>query len=130
MLSYRSIQNPEDDGLVQLSEMERTCRPSRKIFEITHSGHEALRIWPPSNKRSDFITHSILLLQLFFSGILSRKKQIHSIHEQLDICRNIEVQFKKTLFKHKNDFFVTAGYTQDDPNYRASRRTYNGWYSV
>jgi DNA-binding PadR family transcriptional regulator len=120
---HRPLQNPEDDGLVQLSEMVRVCRPSRKIYEITHSGHEALRVWPPSNKRSDFITHSSLLLQLFFSGTLSRKKQVHSIHEQLDICKNIEAQFKKTLFK-KNDFLVTAGCTQDGPNYRASIHTY------
>lgn len=121
---YRSLKKLEDDGFVKATGVERAGRPSKKLYEITDSGIEALRAWIRSTRRSDFSTHSSFLLQFFFSGTLSKEEQLEFLDSQLEINRGILKQLKGVLINNKKDFVGTLGYARNDPNYRTAEYTY------
>lgn len=121
---YRSLKKLEDSGHVKVSAVERAAGPSKKLYEITDSGREALRAWLLSTKRSDFSTHSSFLLQFFFSGTLSKEEQLEFLNSQLEINRGILKQLRDVLINNKKDFVGTLGYSRKDSNYRTAEYTY------
>jgi DNA-binding PadR family transcriptional regulator len=121
---YRSLKKLEDSGHVKVGGVERNAGPSKKLYEITDSGREALRAWLLATKRSDFSTHSSSMLQFFFSGTLSKEEQLEFLDTQLEINRGILKQLKGVLINNKKDFVGTLGYARNSSNYRTSEYTY------
>jgi DNA-binding PadR family transcriptional regulator len=121
---YRSLKKLEDSGHVNVSAVERVAGPSKKLYEITDSGREALRAWLLSTQQSDFSTHSSFMLQFFFSGTLSKEEQLEFLDTQLVINRGILKQLRDELINNKKDFVGTLGYSRNSSNYKTSEYTY------
>ncbi len=121
---YRSLKKLEDGGFVRVSGVERDAGPSKKLYEITNSGREALRAWLLATNQSDFSTHSSSMLQFFFSGTLSKEEQLEFLDTQLEISRNILKQLKDILLNNKKEFVGTLGFSRNGSNYRTAEYTY------
>jgi PadR family transcriptional regulator AphA len=117
---YRSLKNLLRDGLVVQYEQSETER--RKEYSITERGQSTLRDWLMSVTISDFIERSPITLQLFFSGVLNREKQIAFLDKQIELNANFLQKLKDNYQENGSIFASTVAL--DDTDRRLESATY------
>lgn len=114
---YRTLKSLESNGLIEVSGLEQNAGPSKTLYTITERGQETLRSWLLNPKLSDFIARLPFLVQLFFSGALSREELLEFIDAQLELNDSLHEKLSKNYIENKSAFAETAGLSKDDPRY-------------
>jgi DNA-binding PadR family transcriptional regulator len=110
---YRTLKQLERDGLIAVCGIEHAAGPSKKLYSITENGLATLRGWLHSPKPSDFISRSPYLMQLFFSGLLSRDELPAFIDAQLAQNNALLDELRSNYIENKNAFTETTGLRSD-----------------
>lgn len=102
---YRSLKKLVEDDCVELKECSRGLTVERKVYEITQKGHERLYAWVTNPSASDFIARLPQVMQLFFSGALSREEQLQFLDNQRKINDDL-IQRLKDNYEENGDVFA------------------------
>lgn len=121
---YRTLKNLEDDGLIEVCGFEQEAGPSKKLYKITKKGRECLHEWLTSQKQSDFVIRRPFLMQLFFSGELSREKQLALIDGQKEQAQVLLKHLHENYEGNERSFIETAGLEKEDPRFKSALWTY------
>lgn len=81
---YRTLKRLTEEGFLELMECRKGETVARKVYIITEKGRKSLRRYIKENSIGDFISRDAYLLQMFFSGALSRQEQLQFIDMQLE----------------------------------------------
>lgn len=121
---YRTLKKLESGGLIEVSGFEQGAGPSKTLYAISERGRETLKSWLLNPKQSDFITHQPFLMQLFFSGVLSREKLMEFIDKQLEKNNELTQELRENYIKNNGTFAETAQLGKDDPRYMSAVQTH------
>jgi DNA-binding PadR family transcriptional regulator len=111
---YRSLKKLVEDGSAELKECSRGMTVDRKVYEITDKGHERLYAWVTNPSIYDFVSRLPQIMQLFFSGGLSREEQLRFLDRQLKINNGL-IQKLKDNYEENGDLFAeVAGLSEGD----------------
>ncbi len=105
---YRTLKKLSKDGLVELSECKKGVTVDRKVYAITGKGQEAYLKSIGDNSLSDFISRDAFLMQLFFSGALSREEQLRFLDTQL---RNVNALTRQLIENYNANITRFTGMT-------------------
>lgn len=121
---YRTLKKLEEGNLIEVSGFEHGTGPCKKVYSITGKGRETLHDWLLSSKQSDFITHQPFLMQLFFSGILSREEFMKFIEKQLEQDNELIRELRENYNKNKKAYAESMGLRMDDPRFVSAVQTH------
>lgn len=102
---YRSLKKLVEDGSAELKECSRGMTVDRKVYEITDKGQERLYAWVTNPSISDFVSRLPQIMQMFFSGGLSREEQVQFLDKQLKLNNEL-IQRLKDNFEENGDLFA------------------------
>lgn len=102
---YRSLKKLVEADCVELKECSRGMTVERKVYEITEKGQERLYAWVTNPSASDFISRLPQIMQLFFSGALSREEQLQFLEKQRKLNEGL-IQKLKDNYKENGDVFA------------------------
>lgn len=111
---YRSLKKLSEDGCVKLKECSRGMTVDRKVYEITDKGQEALYAWVTNPLASDFISRLPQVMQLFFSGVLSREEQLEFLDRQLKLNYELVQKLKDNIEENGDAFAEIVGLPEGD----------------
>jgi len=111
---YRSLKNLTKNGLVELKECKMGETVERKVYAITEKGQAEYLKTAAENSVSDFISRDTFLLQLFFSGALSKEEQLQFIDKQLANVNALTQQLIDNYDKNYLKFIDAAGIDEND----------------
>jgi len=114
---YRTLKRLENDGMIEVSGIEQDAGPSKTLYTVTDKGREALHDWLLNPSQSDFITRQSFLMQLFFSGTLSREERLEFIDAQTEQNNSLQEKLNNNYIENASAFAETAGLSKDDPRY-------------
>ena len=99
---YPVLKKMEADGLVTKKVEEKSGKPSRNIYSITHAGSEELVNWlqlpvePPPIRNE-------LLLKIFFADQLPKEKIVEMVAQEREKCLSKLNEYKKIEAALKTD---------------------------
>lgn len=111
---YQSLQKLENDDLIEVSGFEQHEGPSKKLYSITDKGHAALRDWLASPKQSDYISRLPQVIQLFFSGAVSREEQLEFLDKQIKLNHELLQKLLDNYDENGDAFAELAGLSEGD----------------
>ena len=111
---YRSLKKLVEDGSVELAKQEQGKTVDRKVYAITDKGQEALYAWVTNPSASDFISRLPQVMQLFFSGILSREEQLQFLDKQLKLDYELIQRLKDNYEENGDAFAEIIGLPEED----------------
>lgn len=117
---YRTLKNLEDDGMIEIRGVMKDAGPSKKLYMITEMGRKKLHDWLMSQKQSDYVIRRPFLMQLFFSGELSREEQLVFINAQFEQTRALIKRLNENYIENKNSFAQIAGLKKEDPRFSSA----------
>lgn len=121
---YRTLKKLVREELIELKEQKKGETVDRKVYAITDKGRAEKLKQLQQNAVDDFISRDLFLMQLFFSGALSREERLGFLDDQL---RNIN-QLKQKLIDEYDEnykhFLSSTGLAEDDPRLRSVEWTY------
>ena len=100
-----------------MSGFEQNAGPSKTLYTITEQGREIMRSWLLNPKPSDFVARLPFLVQLFFSGALSREELLEFIDAQVELNNSLHKKLSENYIENESAFAETAGLDKDDPRY-------------
>ncbi len=119
---YRSLKKMLKAGLVRLEKTEKGQTVNRKIYGITPKGRETLRRQILNTEFNDFMIRSPQIMQLLFSGNLSREEQLGLIDEHIKhndkLLKVLKTNYERITGAYrqlggdtlKNSHFTSANY--------------------
>lgn len=122
---YRTLKKLVKEGLVELKEQKKGETVDRKVYAITDRGREENLKLIQQNTIDDFISRDLFLMQLFFSGILSKDERIGLIDTQLRNVNELKQQLLNTFDTNYVQFLRLTGLAEDDPRLRPIDWTYH-----
>ena len=105
---YPTLKQLEDEELVRINQSDNSGKPDRKVYEITASGKEKLRIWLASPTEPEIIRYE-LLLKLFFGSIIPTEKHLKNISD----FRSANVQNHKTMAEYESNLRKVLNISDD-----------------
>ncbi|GHO47788.1 PadR family transcriptional regulator [Ktedonospora formicarum] len=102
---YPELARLEEEGLLKHHAVESTSyRPTKKVYEMTAAGREALREWvllpvEPTVMRDEF------LLKIYNLWLLEPEETIHQLHEQ----RALHAERAKAYEEHLEEVKIQMG---------------------
>ena len=121
---YRTLKKLVKDGLIEFKEQRKGETVDRKVYAITEKGRAENLKQIQQNTMADFVSRDLFLLQLFFSGALSKEEKLEFLETQL---RNINELKQKLIDEYDENyrrFLSMTGLTEDDPRLRSIDWTY------
>lgn len=79
---YKALVKLVKEGLVELPKQAQGKTVDRKVYTITEKGCQVLHDWITNPNESDFISRLPFIMQLFYSGSLSKEEQLTFLDEQ------------------------------------------------
>lgn len=94
-LLYAYLRNLEDRGLVRWDERRVGKRPPRKLYELTASGHNALRAWlaEPVDRIREIRLE--FLLKLYFLHHADPAAERTLVARQIEVCERYEARLAR-----------------------------------
>ncbi len=86
----------------------------RKVYGITEKGQEKLCAWITNPSITDFVSRLPQIMQLFFSGILSRVEQLEFLDKQLKLNYELIQRLKDNYEKNSGTFAEIMGMPEGD----------------
>ena len=111
---YKSLKKMAADGLVELKEQKRGLTVDRKVYEITDKGSETLLTWLANASGSDYISRMPQVMQLFFSGALSRGEQLGFLEKQIKLNQKLIQRLNDNYEQNSGAFAETVGLPEGD----------------
>lgn len=112
---YRTLKKLAEDGLIELKEQKKGETVDRKIYAITEKGREESLKQIQQNTVDDFISRDMFLMQLFFSGTLSKCERLTLLDTQLQNVNKLKQQLEDNYDNNYEKFLNATGLTEDDP---------------
>lgn len=75
---YRELQKLKDNGFAEVTEIEQTGKPNKKVYSITAKGRKELINWISDFDNMKFPNFPILM-KIFFGGMLSKEDAITAL---------------------------------------------------
>lgn len=85
---YRTLARLTEEGLVEMSVVEQTERPDRKVYTLTAKGFDQLKEWL-SGPFNGGEARNPVLLQTFFSGKCSDEEILQKFEAASDLLRGM-----------------------------------------
>lgn len=121
---YRTLKNLEENGLIKVMGIVQDAGPSKKLYNITEMGRNQLHDWLMSQNQSDYAVRKPFLMQLFFSGELSREEQLVFIDAQFEQTQALIEKLNENYIDNKDSFAEIAGLKKEDFRYGSAIWTY------
>ncbi len=122
---YRTLKKLVKDGLVEFKGQKKGETVDRKIYAITDKGRQENLKQIQQNTIDDFISRDVFLMQLFFSGTLSKDERIGLLDTQLRNVNELKQQLLNTFDTNFVQFLHLTGLAEDDPRLRPIDWTYH-----
>lgn len=122
---YRTLKKLVKEGMIELKEQKKGETVDRKVYSITNRGRDANLKQIQQNTIDDFISRNSFLLQLFFSGTLSKDERICLLNAQLRNINELKQRLLNTYDENYIHFLHLTGLSEDDPRLRSIDWTYN-----
>ncbi|MBP1757058.1 MAG: PadR family transcriptional regulator [Firmicutes bacterium] len=111
---YKALAKLVKEGLVELPKQAQGKTVDRKVYTITEKGGKALHDWIANPNESDFISRLPFIMQLFYSGSLSKEEQLAFLDEQLRINNEFVQRIKENYSENGDVFAEIAGLPEGD----------------
>lgn len=85
---YRTLARLTEEGLVEMSVVEQTERPDRKVYTLTVKGFDQLKEWLSGPFSGDEVRNPVLL-QTFFSGKCNDEEILQKFETARDLLRGM-----------------------------------------
>lgn len=121
---YRTLKRLAKEGLIELKVQKKGETVDRKVYAITKKGMEANLKQIQQNTIDDFISRDLFLMQLFFSGALSKEERIDLLDTQLRNINELKQQLLNTFDTDYAQFLNLTGLSKDDPRLQSIDWTY------
>lgn len=117
---YRSLKKLLEDSAIDLKEPSLDLEDRRKIYQITDKGRTILHDWIVNPKESDFISRLPFLMQLFFSGTLSREEQLGFIEKQMEMNQRTLKMLKENYAENYQRFLSVSEMAAEDRSIKSA----------
>jgi DNA-binding PadR family transcriptional regulator len=121
---YRTLKKLVKEGLIELKEQKKGVTVDKKVYAITDKGRAENLNLLQQNTVDDFISRDLFLMQLFFSGALSREERLRFLNAQLENINVLKQRFLDNYEENYKHFLSSTGLTEDDPRLRSIDWTY------
>ncbi|MGI1660502.1 MAG: PadR family transcriptional regulator [Desulfitobacterium sp.] len=121
---YRSLKNLENNGLIEVNGSAQDEGPSKKLYAITDKGREALRGWLLAPTQSDFTRRSPFLMQLFFSGALSKTELLEFIEAQIEQNNILLQRLRDNYNENRSNYIRNTGIEKGSMYYNTAVYTH------
>lgn len=109
---YPELARLEKEGLISIIPQKEETKRTRKVYQITESGKEALRSWLLLSPEREARRYEILL-KLYFGNLIPVEQLVryishfrHSHYEELQILKHVESDLKGILNQHENHIYI------------------------
>ena len=111
---YRTLKKLVADGWVILKEQKKGETVDKKVYAITKIGQEAYQQNLFQNNIEDFVSRDAFLVQLFFSGSLSKEEQFALLNTQLENNSRLTQMLEDNFTENYEKFLHAACLSPED----------------